>query len=373
MKTRKFGLALSLVLASGTILAACGEKDAANGDTPVTPPETPETPETSFSVAMVTDVGGVDDKSFNQSAWEGIQDFGKQNGLTEGPNGYSYLQSKSDADYSTNLNQLARDGFNLVFAVGNLFQPDMEKIADQQKDTNFAIIDAVVEKDNVVSVLFKEQESGFLAGVAAGKQTKTNKIGFIGGMNLDVIERFEVGFIAGVKSVNPDIEVISNYTGAFDKAELGKTAANSMYAQGIDVIFHAAGATGNGLFSEAKDLKKLDPTREIWAIGVDTDQSAEGLVTVDGTEYNVILTSAMKGVHNAVVAVSELAMEGKFPGGQLLTYGLAEDGVELAPINEAASAKADIEALVEELKGKILSGELVIPQSHEELEAFLAN
>lgn len=371
MKTKKFGLALSLVLASGTILAACGEKDQVDGGTPAPAPTPDQTETPSFKVGMVTDMGGVDDKSFNQSAWEGIQDFGQKNGLKD--NEYSYLQSQSDADYSTNLNKLARDGFNLVFGVGNLFETDMSKIADQQKETNFAIIDAVVEKDNVVSVLFKEQESGFLAGVAAAKQTKTNKIGFIGGMNLDVIERFETGFIAGVKSVNPEIKVDSNYTGAFDKAELGKTAANAMYAQGIDVIFHAAGATGTGLFSEAKDLKKLDPTREIWAIGVDTNQEEEGIVKVGDTEYNIILTSAMKGVHHAVVSISELAMEDKFPGGQTLVYGLAEDGVELAPINEAASAKAEIEILVEELKAKILSGELVIPQTHEELEAFLNN
>ena len=370
MKTRKFGLALSLVLATGTILAACGDKEDPKAETPATP-ETPAAEAPDFKVAMVTDVGGVDDKSFNQSAWEGLKEFGAANGLTEGPNGYSYLQSQSDADYSTNLNKLARDGFNLVFGVGFLFEADMSTIADQQKETNFAIIDGVVAKDNVVSVMFKEQEAGFLAGVAAAKQTKTNKIGFIGGMEIPVIERFEAGFIAGVKSVNPELEVISNYTGAFDKAELGKTAANSMYSQGIDVIFHAAGGTGNGLFSEAKDLKKMDPTRELWAIGVDTDQSAEGIVEVDGTEYNVILTSAMKGVHNATVAVSELAMAGEFPGGQTLTYGLAEEGVELAPINEAASAKADIESLVQEFSDKIVAGEIVVPQTRAELEEFL--
>ena len=372
MKTRKFGLALSLVLATGTILAACGEEKKEVAQTPATP-ETPATEAPSFKVAMVTDVGGVDDKSFNQSAWEGLKEFGAANGLTEGKDGFTYLQSQSDADYSTNLNTLAREGFNLVFGVGYLFETDMSTIADQQKETKFAIIDGTVVKDNVVSVLFKEQEAAFLAGVAAAKQTKAEKIGFIGGMEIPVIERFEAGFIAGVKSVNPALEVVPNYTGAFDKAELGKTAANSMYSQGIDVIFHAAGGTGNGLFSEAKDLKKMDPTREIWAIGVDTDQSAEGIVKVGDTEYNVILTSAMKGVHHATVAVSELAMKGEFPGGQTLIYGLAEEGVNLAPVNEASAVKADIEAAVADYTKKIVSGEIVVPGTLEELEAFLGN
>ena len=371
MKTRKFGLALSLVLATGTILAACGEKEEAKPETPATP-ETPAATETpAFKVAMVTDVGGVDDKSFNQSAWEGLKEFGNANGLTEGETGYYYLQSQSDADYSTNLNTLARGGFNLVFGIGFLFETDMTTIAGQQANTNFAIIDGTVTAPNVVSVLFKEQEAAFLAGVAAAKQTKAEKIGFIGGMEIPVIERFEAGFIAGVKSVNPALEVESNYTGAFDKAELGKTAANSMYSSGIDVIFHAAGGTGNGLFSEAKDLKKMDPTREIWAIGVDTNQTAEGIVKVGDTEYNVILTSAMKGVHNATVSISELAMKGEFPGGTVMTYGLAEEGVELAPINEASEVKADIEAAVAEYSKKIVAGEIVVPGTLEELKTFL--
>ncbi|MFO1445969.1 BMP family protein [Bacillus sp. Bva_UNVM-123] len=369
MKKRKFGLALSLVLAAGTILGACGkaeekkEEGTANGG---------EATESTFSVAMVTDVGGVDDKSFNQSAWEGLKEFGSNNGLKEGKGGYDYLQSKSDADYSTNLNKLSREGFNLVFGVGYLMENDINEIAGQQKDTHFGIIDGVVEQPNVVSVLFKEQEAAFLAGVAAAKATKTNKIGFIGGMEIPVIERFESGFLAGVQAVNPDIKVEVKYTGAFDKAELGKTTAASMYSSGIDVIFHAAGGTGNGLFTEAKDLKKKDPSKEIWAIGVDSDQSAEGIVKIDDKEHNVIMTSAMKGVHHAVVDISEKSKAGNFPGGTTMVYGLAEDGVSLAPINDEVSAKADIEAAVKEWTEKIKNGDIEVPGTLDELADFKA-
>ncbi|MBU8877895.1 BMP family protein [Bacillus sp. FJAT-29790] len=370
MKKRKFGLALSLVLAAGTILSACGtakEKDGA-----ATEGEKGTTTESTFSVAMVTDVGGVDDKSFNQSAWEGIKAFGEENGLTKGKGGYEYLQSKSDADYATNLNKLSREGFNVVFGIGYLMVNDINDIAVQQKDTHFGIIDGVVEQPNVVSVLFKEQEAAFLAGIAAAKTTKTNKIGFIGGMESDVIERFESGFVAGVHAINPDLKVDIQYAGAFDKAEIGQSIASKMYASGADVVFHASGATGNGLFKEARDLKKKDPAREIWAIGVDSDQTAEGIVEVGGNKHNVTLTSAMKGVAHAVKDISEKSKAGNFPGGETIIYGLAEDGVSLAPINEEVSVKADIETVVNEWVEKIKSGDVKVPGTRAELEKFSA-
>jgi basic membrane protein A len=367
MKKRKFGLALSLVLAAGTILGACGkaeeENNAAEGGNT-------ETTEDAFTVAMVTDVGGVDDKSFNQSAWEGLQAYGEEVGLEKGKAGFDYLQSQSDADYSTNLNTLARQDFDLVFGIGFLMEGAIKEIAAQQKESNFAIVDALVEEPNVVSIMFKEQEAAFLAGVAAAKATTSNKIGFLGGMEIPVIERFETGFKAGVSAVNPDITVDVQYAGAFDKAEVGQTIASSMYSKGIDVIFHAAGGTGNGLFKEARDLKKKEPERQVWAIGVDSDQTAEGVVEIDGKEHNVIITSALKRVDNAVKDLSLKAKDGDFPGGETITFGLAEDGVGLAPINEEVAAKADIETAVADFSEKIKNGDLVIPSTLEELKSF---
>ncbi|WP_432359245.1 BMP family lipoprotein [Sporosarcina sp. UB5] len=349
MSKRKYGLALSLVLAAGTLLGACGtekeEKTTTTGEN-----------ESEFSLAMVTDVGGVDDKSFNQSAWEGIQQFGKDNGLSEGDGGYAYLQSTGEADYIPNLNALTRRDFDLVFGVGYMMEEAIDTIAGQQPDTNFAIIDGVVNQPNVASLLFKEQEGSFLAGVVAALMTKTNKVGFVGGMEIEVIERFHAGFVAGVEAVNPDIKVDVKYTGAFDKAELGKAEAARMYSSGVDIIFHAAGGTGNGVFSEAKERKQADNDAYVWVIGVDADQYAEGQVGND----NITLTSMLKRVDVAVQDVAKLAKEGSFPGGETRIYGLEDEGVALA--DSRGAIPQDVLDKVEEFKQKIASGEIEVPE-----------
>jgi len=370
MKQRKFGFALSLILAAGTILGACGtgtdktEDEGATGNGEAT--------ENTFKVAMVTDTGGVDDKSFNQSSWKGIKEFGNENGLTEGQ-GYTYLQSQSDADYTTNLNSLVRQDFNLIYGIGFMLQESINEIAGQQKEAQFAIVDAVVDQPNVASILFKEQEASFLAGVAAGLATESNKIGFLGGMKSDVVERFEAGFRAGVKAVNPEAKVDIQYAEAFDKAEMGQSIASRMYSSDVDVILHAAGATGNGLFKEARDRKAKDPSKNYWAIGVDSDQSAEGIVEIDGEEHNVIITSALKRVDVAVKDLSTKTMEGKFPGGETTVYGLAENGVTLAEINDEVATKAEIEEKVAQYTEKIINGEIVVPGTLDELENFSVN
>jgi basic membrane protein A len=346
-------MALSLVLAAGTLLGACGKGNDNQGK---------ENAEDTFSVAMVTDIGGVDDKSFNQSSWEGLQNFGKENGLKKGKGGYDYLQSKSDADYTTNLNKLAREGFDLVYAIGFLMPASVEEIAQQQTDSKFAIVDAEVKLPNVASILFKEQEAGFLAGIAAALTTKSNHIGFIGGMEIPVVERFEAGYLAGVKAAKPEVKVDVQYAGAFDKAELGQSIASKMYSSGADVIFHSAGATGVGLFKEANDRKAKDPGKEFWAIGVDRDQADMG--------PDVVLTSALKLVDVAVKDLATKTKEGNFPGGEAALFGLAEDGVGLAPINAKAANKAEIEAAVKEWVEKIKSGTVKIPETRKELKTF---
>jgi basic membrane protein A and related proteins len=365
VKKRKIGLALSFVLAAGTLLGACGTSEdkegASSGEG--------NKKEDQFTVAMVTDVGGVDDKSFNQSAWEGLKAFGEEHDLEKGKEGFDYLQSQSDADYATNLNTLARQDFDLVYGIGFLMEGAINDIAQQQKDSHFAIVDAVVDQPNVASITFKEQEGSFLAGVAAGLATKTNKIGFLGGMEIPVIERFHSGFIAGVKAVNPEAEIVADYAGAFDKAELGQTIASKMYSQDVDVIFHAAGGTGNGLFKEARDLKEKDPSRELWAIGVDSDQSAEGKVG----DHNIILTSSLKRVDNAVLDLANKAKEGNFPGGEVISYGLNEEGVGLAELNEELSNKDEVMTKVDEWKEKIKSGEITVPESLDAANSFSAN
>lgn len=368
MKKNKFIALFVLLLSLGMILAACGSSDDKKEDkNSGAKSASGEKASSDFSAAMVTDVGGVDDKSFNQSAWEGLQAWGEEHGLSKG-NGFDYSQSNNDSDYLPNLKRLVRDDYNLVFGIGYKLEDAMKQIAKQNPDNHFAIVDSVVDAPNVVSITFADNESSFLAGVAAAKKTKTNKLGFIGGVESDIITAFEVGFVAGVKSVNPDIDVKIQYAGAFDAADDGKLIASSMYNDGIDIIFHASGATGNGLFAQAKDIKKNDPDREIWAIGVDRDQHEEGQIGED----NITLTSVVKRVDNAVQQVSNDAMDGKFPGGEVLEFGIADEGVGYTTTNKEAMTQ-DIIDEVEAWKEKIVNGEIKVPHNQEDLKTFLEN
>jgi len=229
MKNRKFILLFVLLLSLGFVLAACGngsnEDEANSGNS-----DTGDTEEASgdYSIAMVTDEGGVDDKSFNQSAWEGIQAWGEENGLSKG-NGFNYAQSETAADYMPNITRLVRDEYDLIFATGFLLKEDLQKAAEQFPDTNFALVDDTVDSPNAVSVTFKEHQGSFLVGVAAAHKTTTNKLGFVGGVDSPLINKFEAGFIAGAKSVNPDIEVEVEYAESFGDAAKGKLIASNMY------------------------------------------------------------------------------------------------------------------------------------------------
>lgn len=303
-----------------------------------------------IKVGMVTDVGGVNDNSFNQSAWEGLQKLRTDMGWPE--DNVKYLQSTGDADYIPNLTQFVKDGWDLTWGIGFLMGDHVKKVAEENPNAKLAIIDAVVEAPNVESVLFKEHEGSFLVGVVAASMTKTNKIGFVGGMDIPVIKRFEAGFVAGVKAVKPDAEVIVVYTGAFDKPDLGKSAASQMFGQGADIVFHAAGSTGDGVFNEAKDRKSKG--ENVWVIGVDKDQSLT-------FGKDVTLTSMMKRVDEAVYRVSKDLAEGKFEGGKVVELGLAENGVGL-PETSKDTVPADVLKVVEDYKQKIISGEIKVPQ-----------
>lgn len=206
----------------------------------------------------------------------------------------------------------------------------------------------------MVSVIFKDHEAAFLAGVAAAKTTETKKLGFVGGQEGEVIGRFEAGFIAGVKAVDPDIDVKVEYAGSFGDSAKGKQLAAAMYNSGIDIIYQAAGDTGNGVFSEAKDIMKADSKKKVWVIGVDRDQTEEG--KYEGG--NLTLASTLKGVKTAVVDISNDAMKDKFPGGETLTYGLKEDGVDLSK----GQLTDDVQKAVDDYKQQIVDGKIEVPE-----------
>ncbi|ASK63469.1 BMP family ABC transporter substrate-binding protein [Virgibacillus phasianinus] len=364
MKNRKFLVLFALILSLGFILAACGNSDdesskdsggSSDGDKK----------SGDYKVGMVTDVGGVDDKSFNQSAWEGLQAWGKEHDFEKGKQ-FDYIQSNEDADYMPNVTRLVRQDYNLIFGIGYKLNDGINKSAEQYPDTNFAIVDSVVDQPNVASITFKEHQGSFLVGVAAAKKTKTNKIGFVGGTDSELINKFESGYIAGAKSVNPDIKIDVQYAGAFDAPDDGKLIAANMYNNGVDVIYHSSGATGNGVFAQAKDIKQNDPEREIWVIGVDRDQYDEGQIG----DYNITLTSMVKRVDIAVQDVSNKAMNGEFPGGKVLEYGLKDDAVAYAKTNKEALTDEIVKA-IEKWKEKIVSGELEVPKTREETKAYV--
>jgi len=334
-----------MLLAMTVILAGCGKNNANENAAATNAPA--NAAKSDVKIGMVTDVGGVNDKSFNQSAWEALQALKKESGIE-----VKYLQSKSNADYQPNLNQFVKDKYNLTWAIGFDLGDALGKVAAENKDANLAIIDSVVEAPNVESVTFSENEGSFLVGVVAGLTTKTNKVGFIGGMESPVIKRFEVGFKAGVLAVNPGATVTITYAGAYDKPDTGKSLAATLYDAGNDIIFPAAGATGNGVFNEAKSRNKAGGTK-VWVIGVDKDQSLE-------FGDDVTLTSMVKRVDEAVKMVSQQVIDGTFKGGTTTVLGLKDNGVGL-PETSKANVSAEILAKVEEFKKQIIDGTVKVP------------
>ncbi|MDY0323772.1 MAG: BMP family ABC transporter substrate-binding protein [Candidatus Carbobacillus sp.] len=333
MKRFKKAMMFTAVLAMVAFtLAACGGGGSTGSSTGG-----------AFKVGMVTDIGGINDNSFNQGAWEGLQKFSKDTGAE-----VKYLESKSDADYVPNLNQFVQNGYQLIWGIGYMMGDAVKDVATSNPNTHFGIIDAEVDAPNVESVLFAENEGAFLVGVIAGKMTKTGKVGFVGGAEIPVIKRFEAGFVAGVKAANPNAQVLINYTGSFNKPDEGKAAAASLYDQGADIVFHAAGQTGDGVFSEAKERKKQG--QDVWVIGVDRDQRDLG--------PEVTLTSMLKRVDIAVDTISTQVKDGKFEAGvKVLT--LADGGVDLPKDNPYVPE--DVLKEVEQYKEKIKSGEIQVP------------
>lgn len=313
-----------------------------------------------FSIGMVTDVGGIDDKSFNQGAWEGMQRWGEEHDKEQGLDGFSYFQSDTEADYITNLNLAAQNNLEIVFAIGYKLQPAVQETAEQYPEQYFGMVDSVVDLPNVASLNFADEEAAFLAGVAAATTTQTNKVGFVGGVEGVVIDKFEAGFVAGVQAVDDSIDIEIQYAGSFTDPSIGRTIAATMYSNDSDVIFHASGPTGNGVFSEAKDLVSIDPDRDLWVIGVDLDQSAEGELEIDGETRNINLTSTLKNTGNAIHSFSNTMMEEGFEPG-IQWFNLANDGVGIA---EGRLTDESLE-IIEGYKQQIIDGDIEVPDAPE--------
>ncbi|MGH7716165.1 MAG: BMP family lipoprotein, partial [Vulcanimicrobiaceae bacterium] len=263
----------------------------------------------SVKVGMVTDVGGLGDRSFNDGAYAGLLACKKSVGAQ-----VQVLQSKSAADYQPNLTVFATEGFSETFAIGFLMNRDLNEIAKRFPNNHFAIIDAVVDEPNVESVTFKEEDGSFLAGALAALVSKTRTIAFLGGMDIPLLRKFEAGFTAGAHEVDPKVKVLVKYVGSFDDVASGKELGEVLYAQGADIIFAAAGKSGLGPIEVANNRPNS------YVIGVDSNQ--------DALLPGKILTSMVKHVDNAVQRVCEDAAAHRPLSGHLV-LGLRENGVGL--------------------------------------------
>lgn len=334
-----------------SMLAACGTGGA--GD------------EGGFKVGMVTDAGTIDDKSFNQGSWEGIlkaeEDFGIE---------AKYLKpaGTTEADYLKEIGNLYDAGFKFIITPGFKFETAIFQAQDKYTDAKFVLIDGAPHsgdfnptvKENTVSIFFAEHESGFLAGVATALELKEGDVGFIGGMEIPPVQKFNWGFQQGIQYANENLGTNIGlkqenvlYQGSFDNVDAGKQIAAQMYDRGVKAIFAAAGGVGVGAINEAKT--RAGAGEQVWIVGVDVDQYADGIY--EG-EKSVVLTSAMKQIGQAAYDMIQDEKEGSFPGGETLVFDAKNNGVGIPAENPNLSEET-VNTTAEVFE-KIKSGEIVV-------------
>ena len=310
-----------------------------------------------IDVGVVFDLGGRGDKSFNDGAYLGAERAEKELGVH-----VRFIEPGEGSDRESGLRLLAAEGMDLVIGVGFIFTDDLTQLAREYPNTKFAGVDYSVATDpagnpvppppNLAALKFREEQGSYLVGALAALVGDSKKIGFVGGMDSPLIQKFEAGYRAGVKQVCPDCTVLSQYAGvtpeAFRNPGKGKEIALSQYQQGVNVIFHASGSTGLGVFEAARQTGRM-------AIGVDADQYSEA--------PGHVLSSMVKGVDNAVYDAIQKVKDGRFVGG-IYQYGLAEQGVGYVyDTNNEKLIPADVRAELEHLRQEIIAGRIVVPST----------
>ena len=327
-----------------------------------------------YSVAMITDTAStVLDRSFNEVSWDGLQSWGKEHGYKQGQN-YDYFLSKSPSDWNQNFQLAQKQGYKLQAGVGFDLHSTLVKNAKANPKTDYVLVDDIASgQKNVASLMFKSEQSSYLAGVVAATQAKESNsktVGFIGGMKGPVIDRFQAGYIDGVKSVDKDIKVQVVYVNSYTDAPKGQTIAKTMLAQGTKVIFAAAGSAGNGAFTAVKqDNAGLDADSKdkAYMIGVDIDQYNDGIYTSkDGKKQSATLTTSLTEVGNGLKDIANKSMKGHFPGGKTIWYGLKEKGVGITTNNLNDEQK---KAVTTAEKG-IISGSIKVKSAPESYSAL---
>lgn len=331
----------SLALAA----TACGSTSSEGNDTGGSKED--------LGLALAYDVGGKGDQSFNDAAFAGLtkakDEFGYRTADVEPTEG------ETDADKEQRLASLARQGYDPVIGVGFAYGPAMKAVAAKYPKTTFGIVDSVVEGENVASLVFAEEQASYLAGVAAAKATETRTVGFVGGVDVPLIHKFEAGFRQGVEATDPDVEVLSQYLtqtaeeGGFSSPEKGKAAAEGQIEKDADVIYQAAGLSGQGVIEAAA-------TAEVWAIGVDSDQYRQEALA----KYkDHILTSALKDIGGAVYALAKSVEDGDpLTGTQV--FDLEVNGVGLAESNPKMAQVAGLTDAVAKAREGIIDGSITV-------------
>ncbi|MCX4828949.1 BMP family ABC transporter substrate-binding protein [Streptomyces sp. NBC_01016] len=345
-RVSRIALAGTATVALATSLTACGgtsseaAKDKNGGK--------------ATGIAISYDVGGRGDQSFNDAAYAGMvkakKEFGYKGEDQEPTDG------ETDADKTARLVSLAKAGYNPVVGIGYAYAPAVKAAAAKYPKTTFGIVDdATVQAKNVADLVFSEQEASYLAGVAAAKATKTDTVGFVGGVDVPLIHKFEAGFVQGVKDTNPKVKVVKQYLtetadeGGFSSPDKGKTAASAQIEKGADVVYHAAGLSGQGVIQAAA-------AKKVWAIGVDSDQYAQKALA----KYKAsILTSATKNVSEAVYNLAKSVQDGK-PETGVVTGDLKSGEVGLASSNPKFSGDEEIQKALKTAKSGITSGKIKV-------------
>ena len=351
-------MAVTAVLAvTALLLAACSSSKKTSTNTTSPGGTSPAAGTTSapakqtLKVGLAYDVGGRGDKSFNDLAAAGLEKAKRD--LNIQTKELSAVQGENDQQKADRLTLLATSGYNPIVAVGFAYATALGKVAPKYPNVHFAIVDDnSIKLPNVEGLVFSENESSYLVGVAAALATKTKNVGFIGGVQTPLIQKFQAGYQAGVKAVNPAIKVqvayisqAPDFSGFNDPAK-GKVIAEGQYDNGADVVYHAAGGSGSGLFQAAKEKNKL-------AIGVDSDQYQ----TAPPDERSLILTSALKGVDTAVYNFIEQDSKGQFKAGYV-RFSLKDNGVGYATSNPKIGP---FQATIEQYKAKIIAGTITVP------------
>jgi basic membrane protein A len=327
---------------------------------------------TGFSVGMITDAGTIDDKSFNQGTWEGVQKAAADLGLES-----KYLKpgGTTEADYIKEIGNMYDAGIKFIVCPGYKFETAIFQTQDKYPDAKFVILDGYphsgdfvpVVKENTVSIFFAEHQSGFLVGVAAALQLEEGEVGYIGGMEVPAVQKFNWGFQQGLSYANENLgtnivikaeNVI--YQGSFDNVAAGQQLAAQMFDKGVDAIFCAAGGVGIGAINEGKSRAKAG--EEVWILGVDVDQYDDGIYEGD---KSVILTSAMKSVGQAAYDMIIAESKGEFPGGEILVFDAKNNGVGIPAENPNLSQ--EVQDKVIEILGKLESGEITVSDEQGDL------